>query len=251
MANSKSRANRRAKRLRWSRARVAETAYNTRLKAVARQVGAIVKGMAPGGKPKSPMALVASLKAYAEIIEPWARSVAQLMAADVAARDKAMWRKQSDEMSSALAQELNKAPTGAILQQLQGEQVRLIQSIPLEAAERVHKLTMESLLDSARADEIATKILATENVSVAKAQLIARTEVARASSNLVQARATFAGSDGYIWRTSEDGDVRESHAKMEGVYVRWSHPPKLDNMIGHAGTLPNCRCFAEPVFRDE
>lgn len=211
----------------------------------------IARGMAPDGSLQNASALVAALRSYAKTIEPWALSVAKLMVADVAARDKAMWRRQNKELGRELAKELAQAPTGAILQQLQLGQVALIQSIPLEAAERVHKLAQESLVTSGRAKELAAQIMSTEDVSISKATLIARTEVARASSNLVQARATHAGSDGYIWRTSEDADVRESHAKMEGVYVRWSEPPTLDKLTGHAGTLPNCRCFAEPVFPDE
>ena len=128
------------------------------------------------------------------------------------------------------------------------QQVALIKSIPLDAAERVHELTMESMLTSERASSVAKKLLETEAVSLSRARLIARTEVARVASNLVQARATYAGSDGYFWRSSEDSDVRPSHKKMNGQYVRWTQPPTLDNMTGHAGTLPNCRCFADPQF---
>jgi len=195
--------------------------------------------------------LVRALTSYADVIEPWANAVAGFMVADVARRDAAMWKKHSREMGVSLRSEVNTAPTGDILRQLQAQQVKLIKSLPLAAAERVHTLAMEATIASRRASEVAKDILATESVSEAKARLIARTEVSRAASNLVEARATYAGSDGYIWRTSGDSDVRDSHREMEGKYVRWSSPPTLDNMKGHAGTLPNCRCFAEPVFPDE
>jgi len=173
------------------------------------------------------------------------------MLADVNRRDGAMWRKNSQEMGKALRLELLSAPTGTILQQLQAEQVDLIQSIPRAAAERVHRIAQEATIGGRRASEIAKDILDTESVSEAKARLIARTEVARAANNLVQARSQYAGSDGYIWRTSHDLNVRDSHSEMEGKYVRWSAPPTLDGMKGHAGTLPNCRCFAEPVFPND
>lgn len=218
---------------------------------MAKQVGSIVRGMAPDGAADRTHAIVTALQNYAKLIEPWAESVGKLMVADVAMRDKAMWRARNKEIGRHLAQELDKAPTGATLRRLQQEQVKLITSLPLEAAERVHTLAQEALVSSTRAKEIAAQILSTGDVTESRAKLIARTEVARASSNLVQARSQYAGSDGYIWRTSEDADVRESHSKMEGVYVRWSSPPTLDNMTGHAGALPNCRCFAEPIFPDE
>lgn len=243
---------RKGKRARWTKAHKAEHAYASSLRAVAKQIGAIVKGMAPNGVLTKPEGLVASLIGYANVIEPWARSVSGLMLADVARRDKLMWKQHSKEMGSQLRSLLTSdAPVSQALAGLQDSQVALIKSLPLEAAERVHELSLQSLLESRRASEVAAEILRTEDVTESKARLIARTEVARASSNLVQARSQYAGSDGYIWRTSGDSDVRDSHRKMEGKYVRWASPPTLDNLTGHAGTLPNCRCFADPVFPDD
>lgn len=215
-----------------------------------RQIGSLVKGLAPDGALRNVVALERALRGYADLIEPWARSVAGYMIADVARRDEAMWRKNSKEMGERLRREILYAPTGQILTALQAEQVELIQSIPREAANRVHELSLESLLQSGRAEGVAKQILATESVTASRARLIARTEVSRVSSNLLQARSEYAGSEGYIWRTSGDFDVRESHAEMEGKYVRWRTPPILDNLKGHAGCLPNCRCFAEPVLPD-
>lgn len=221
------------------------------MRAIAKAVGTIVKGMAPGGVIDNPGPLIKALTEYAKLIEPWANSVSNLMLADVARRDRAMWRQNSKEMATAIAREVEKAPTGEILRKLQAEQVELIKSLPLKAAQRVHDLSVAAITDSVRASTIAKQILETSSVTESRARLIARTEVSRASSNLLQARSTWAGSDGYVWRTSGDDDVRDSHKAMEGVYVRWSQPPTLDGMKGHAGTLPNCRCFAEPVFPDD
>lgn len=242
---------RKAKSAMWTKARNARNLYASRLRAVARQVGLLVKGLSPTGNPADASKIGAALRSYAQTIQPWAESVAAAMLADVARRDKAMWRANSVEMGKRLRTEIQTAPTGAMLGKLQAGQVQLIQSIPLDAAVRVHHLAQEAQLNSQRASEVAKMILNTEDVSLSKATLIARTEVARASSNLVQARAQYAGSVGYIWRTSDDGDVRDSHAKMEGQYVQWSAPPTLDKMTGHAGTLPNCRCFAEPIFPED
>jgi SPP1 gp7 family putative phage head morphogenesis protein len=114
----------------------------------------------------------------------------------------------------------------------------------------VHKLTYEGLSDATRADEIKKMILKSGEVTESRATLIARTEVGRASTNLARSRAQYVGSDGYIWRTAHDHDVRESHRKMEGKFVRWDRPPTLDGLIGHAGALPNCRCYPEPVLPD-
>lgn len=218
---------------------------------VAKQVGLVVKGLAPNGVVKDPAVLVKALRDYAALLRPWAKSVSEYMLAEVLRRDKTMWIKNSKEMGEGVRQAVTNSPVSYALAALQDSQVELITSLPLQAAQRVHELTLESLVDSRRASEIAREILNTGNVTEARARLIARTEVTRASSNLVQVRSQYAGSDGYVWRTSGDFDVRDSHAKMEGKYVRWSMPPTLDKMVGHAGTLPNCRCFAEPVFSDD
>lgn len=188
---------------------------------------------------------------YAEVLDPWAKAVASYMVADVARMDEKLWRARSKELGQRVRREIRRGPSAALLSKLQSEQVALIRSLPLEASKRVHQLALEAIPTGKRAASIAREILATSNVTAGRARLIARTEVARASSNLLQARAEGAGSDGYIWRTSDDGDVRPSHAKMEGKYVRWSTPPTLDKLKGHAGTLPNCRCFAEPIFPDD
>jgi len=214
-------------------------------------IGTIVKGINPDGSHLKASQLIKALVDYAKTIEPWAKSVANLMVAEVARRDREMWRKNSREIRQGLRREIENTPTGDVWAKLQDEQVQLIKSLPLQAAQRVHDLAEKAMLDGTRAKEIAAEILDTQNVTAARARLIARTEVARATSNFLQARAEFAGSEGYIWRTSTDSDVRESHAEMEGKYVRWSEPPTLDNLRGHAGTLPNCRCFAEPIFPND
>ena len=153
-------------------------------------------------------------------------------------------------MSRGLRAEILNAPTGAILGDLMSSQVELITSLPLQAAERVHDLVTTATYSGRRAEQIAQEILRTGAVTESRARLIARTEVSRAQSNLTEARARYVGSDGYIWRTSKDGGVRDSHKEMEGKYVRWGSPPTLDGLVGHAGCLPNCRCWAEPVIPD-
>lgn len=218
---------------------------------MARTIGAIVRGFSPDGQLKEAGPLVTALMQYAYVIEPWARSVANLMMADVARRDHKMWRANSKAMATELRRTLATGQVAEAYAGLQEAQVNLIKSIPIEAAKRVHDLTQEGLITSKRASTVAAEILRTQDVSAARARLIARTETSRAASNLVQVRAVKAGSQGYIWRTSEDADVRDSHREMEGVYVRWSSPPTLDGLKGHAGTLPNCRCFAEPIFPDD
>jgi SPP1 gp7 family putative phage head morphogenesis protein len=237
---------RKGKRSRWQAAKGAESAYNSRLLAVAREIGNIVKGYGPD----RPDPLIKALEKYSELITPWAKSVAEYMIADVNRRNERAWKETSQEIGRALRMEIRHAPTGEAFTKLMNLQVGLIKSIPLDAAKRVHGLTTEALVTGERAKSIAAEIMATEHVSKAKAMLIARTEVARTASVLTESRARFVGSEGYIWRSSGDGDVRPTHQEMNGKYVRWDSPPKTDKGVGpyHAGCGPNCRCYPDPVI---
>lgn len=238
--------------MQWTQARRAESLYNTRLRSVAKYVGQLVKGFAPDGVVKDLDLLVKSLEAYATLLTPWARSVASYMLADVNRRDEKLWRENSAAMGKAIRVELAQAPTGVSFARMRDEQVELIRSLPVKAAQRVTALAREAMLTSSRGAEVEAAIMQTGLVTEKRARLIARTEVAKSASVFTQARAQFAGSPGYIWRTVKDGDVRHTHQNMEGVYVPWGQPPKTDKNLApyHAGQGPNCRCYAEPVLPD-
>lgn len=194
---------------------------------------------------------VRMMESYAQALEPWAQATASRMLADVNARDQAEWMEHAREMSAGMRETIRRTPVGQKLQALLREQVHLITSLPREAAQRVHELTLAGLENSTRASEIAKEIGRTGEVTASRARLIARTEVARTASQLTEARALHVGSVAYVWRTAGDGDVRPSHKEMAGKVVRWDSPPTLDGMTGHAGSFPNCRCHPEPILPDE
>lgn len=223
-----------------------EQRYALQLRKVAEQVGSIISPFTPGDMSAVP-AIEQLLKAYSDMLKGWATQTASNMLMDVALRDEQAWQTMAKELSAGLRQEIRNAPTGKVMKALLAEQVTLIQSIPLEAAQRVHRLTLAGLEDSTRASEIAKEIMRTEEVTTSRATLIARTEVSRTATTLTQARAESIDSPGYWWTTSHDGTVRPSHKAMDGKFVKWSEPPTLDNMTGHAGCYPNCRCWCRVV----
>jgi SPP1 gp7 family putative phage head morphogenesis protein len=240
----------REERLGWARVRRAETQYAIQLRSLAKQIGLIVTGMWPE-EPEGRIA--AALMAYAELIGPWAQTTAARMLADVSRRDQAQWNRISRTMRRSLRQEIETAPTGAALKQLLDLQVQLITSLPINAAKRVHDLAVEGLQTGDRAKELAARILETGSVTVSRANLIARTETARAASTLVQVRAQHVGSTAYIWRTSGDSDVRPLHRKLNGHVFRWDDPPIAGERgeRAHPGCIYSCRCFADPVIPEQ
>lgn len=243
---------RRRARERFAVASKMEVEYLRSLRQLTRQVDHIIKGMAPKGVMRNPLELQNVLRQYAKTIEPWARSVAEKMLWRISHKDEAAWAQLGKQMNRALRQELQDAPTGNILQQFLNEQVHLITSLPIEAAERVHKLTVEALVSGRRAEDIAADILQTGKVTESRAKLIARTEVARVASGLTMARATHVGVTHYVWRTSGDSTVRESHKKMDGKIIPFADAPEVEpGQRYHAGMFPNCRCYIEPIITEE
>ena len=233
------------------RARKAEVQYARQLRKVARHIGDLVMGLFDAADPASAGIVERALRRYAPTIEAWAGSVGGRMVTEVAARDRKAWMALSREMGTAIHREIEQAPTGALLRARLAEQVSLITSLPTEAADRVHQLTIEGLSNGTRASEIAAEIMRSGEVSAARANLIARSEVSRTATAFTEARAQSIGSEGYIWRTAGDSDVRHSHRAMAGKHVDWKSPPTLDGMTGHAGQFPNCRCYPEPVLPDD
>ena len=225
-----------------------EAAYARQLGQVARHVGDIVARMAPEGVVTDLVSLITMLNHYSATLQPWAESVAKRMIADVSRHDVAAWVKHGRLIGKALKWEIATAPTGAAMQRMLAEQVRLITSLPRQAGERVHKLTIEGIVNGTRASEIAEEIMKSGHVTSSRALLIAQTEVSRTATALTQARAQHIGGVSYVWRTSKDARVRFSHKRMEGKEVRWMAPPTIDGMTGHAGCFPRCRCYCEVIL---
>lgn len=234
----------------------AEKQFAAALKQVARQSGHVVELHVDGHTIKNQKEMERVLNDYSKTLGPWARRQSAKMLERVAKKNKTAWTKNSKAMGQALKTNVAKANTGLAASILMEEQVDLIKSIPLRAAERAQKLSLEAFYNGSRASQIAEELQRSTKVSENDAVRIARTEVARSNSVITEARARSAGSNQYVWRNSGDASVREAHKfyhgkKMDGQVFSWDHPPTLDDgTTGHPGTFPNCRCYPEPFFPD-
>jgi SPP1 gp7 family putative phage head morphogenesis protein len=124
----------------------------------------------------------------------------------------------------------------------------LIKNVSEDYFKRVQNEVFTGARQGLRAEEIQKSIVETaEGVSESRAQLIARDQVNKFNGNLTELRQKSAGISRYIWRTSKDDRVRESHADKEGETFSWDDPPAD---TGHPGEDINCRCYAEPVIDD-
>lgn len=143
------------------------------------------------------------------------------------------------------------------------EQIRLnammIRSLPENTANRVTEYILRETVKGRRPEAIEEEIKQMfPQQSKARAKLIARTEVAKIHTALVQTDCERVGVQYYIWRSSKDARTRESHLKMNGVICSWNDPPDPESIFpernhkpyGHyppGGTF-NCRCYAVPLI---
>jgi SPP1 gp7 family putative phage head morphogenesis protein len=226
-----------------------ERKFATELRKVAKIVAGIINPHVHGEKLADPAKMSQALKAYSDILGPWAERITATLIENVSKANKRAFETSSKKMGASLRTMTVETSVGSVVKMLQTRQVELIKSLPLEAGLRAQDLALQAAVGGKRADEVAAALADTEGVTLSRATLIARTEIAKANAAITQARAEYVGATHYIWQTAEDGDVRDSHAAMEGKIFRFDHPPTLeDGMTGNAGEFPNCRCFAEPII---
>lgn len=181
------------------------------------------------------------------MLDDWAGMVGHKMFQQTEQEEWGQWRSVSEQISEGLRDVVGNTPVGLVAQDIVARQVQYIKSLPLEAAGRITEIqqrAMQSVIHGERPDQLYKMIMQSGDVAAGRAKVIARTEIGRATSALTEARALAVGSEGYWWRI-EGAGTRPSHKKMKDVFVRWDNPPTLDGMTGHAGCLPNCKCWSE------
>lgn len=236
----------------FSATAAAERQLATQLRKVARIIGGIVESYTAGATIRDQASMTKALEEYSKALGPWSEAVTGRILQGVSANNDRAWAQASKKVGAELRRFLTQTPIGAVARQLQQEQVQLIKSLPIEAGLRAQAIAQEAAMGSKRADVAAQEIARTGQVTESRATLIARTEIAKANAVMTQARAQGAGITHYIWRTAEDGDVRDSHAEMANRIFRFDDPPYVEGEGNHGpGEIYNCRCYAEPVIPDE
>ncbi len=102
-----------------------------------------------------------------------------------------------------------------------------------------------------RVETLATEIeWQIEDVTTSRAELIARDQTLKLNALVTKERHAAAGIQTYIWTTSSDERVRETHAALEGQEFSWEDPPEIndDGDTGCPGEDYQCRCIAFPVL---
>ncbi|HVJ26392.1 MAG TPA: minor capsid protein, partial [Vicinamibacterales bacterium] len=113
--------------------------------------------------------------------------------------------------------------------------------------EKLEKLLDEgySMRHETLAKEVARQL---EGVSASRAEFLARDAVLSINSKITTARMKAAGIEEFVWTTSQDERVRESHKELEGKTFRYDDPPVVDGETALPGEPWNCRCTAYPAL---
>lgn len=131
------------------------------------------------------------------------------------------------------------------------ENVDLIKTMPNDSLRKIRELTLEGFREGKTITTIVEEIQETYGADRRHAQLIARDQIAKLNSQITRKQMEDAGCDEYVWDTSHDERVRESHRALQGKRCRFDDPPIVDWKTGrkcNPGEDYQCRCVALSVF---
>lgn len=125
--------------------------------------------------------------------------------------------------------------------------VQLIKSIRSQYLDKVQNAVTQSLVKGTLNKDLVQQIKDIGKTTEKRAAFIARDQSSKLNAALTQARHEEVGIKKYMWSTSGDERVRESHEEKDGQIFEYSNPPAD---TGHPGHDFNCRCVAIPVLDD-
>ena len=128
-----------------------------------------------------------------------------------------------------------------------GQNVELITSIP-ENLKRdlladITRLAREAPFDEQQLTQVLRETYGKQGYPLRR---LSRDQTNKLVGQLTQARQQAAGIRDYIWRTSQDERVRDTHVAKNGLRFAWNSPPPD---TGHPGNDIQCRCVALPVVQ--
>jgi len=226
-----------------------ERQYTNKLMAIAADIEKILSSVNPAN-------LIDALQRYSQGISDYVTNASGALVYSLNNQSRKQWEKQSSKISRGMINAITTAPLEPLMQQYIAENVALIHSMPLDTAKKVYLLLLQQSTEGGRAANLIPQIQKIGKINKNRAAVIARTETSKISTDLTRARAAVLGLSWYVWRTSHDVRVRNSHSIMDRVLIDWNNPPSPEQLAGkksklgyyHAGKCPNCRCFPQPLI---
>lgn len=132
---------------------------------------------------------------------------------------------------------------GNLLDAFVQEHTKLIKSIRREQLDRISSAITRGVRNGLLPKDITQEISTATNIGKRRAKVIARNAPLQYSGALTRQHQGNAGIKSYIWQTSRDERVRDSHRKRDGEIYNWNN----------GGPYPrsevNCRCDAIPIIK--
>ena len=125
--------------------------------------------------------------------------------------------------------------------------IQLIKSIRSQYLDKVQNAVTQAMVNGTLNKDLVQQIKDIGKTTEKRAIFIARDQSSKLNAALTQARHEDVGIKKYMWSTSLDERVRDSHADKEGQIFEYANPPADTGNPGHG---VNCRCVAIPVFDD-
>lgn len=123
--------------------------------------------------------------------------------------------------------------------------IQLIKSIRTQYLDKVQNAVMQAMVQGSLNKDLAEQLKKLGKDVESRAMLIARDQSSKLNAALTRARHEDVGVTKYMWSTSGDERVRDSHAEKDGQIFEYANPPAD---TGHPGHDVNCRCVAIAVF---
>lgn len=243
----------------------AERRYKRLLKDLFQTMEEKIAGLTDPDEIVSALRFFAESPQFGRVCEEAARQMATMLAVG----QKADWRAAAQASSQGrmiyklLMQETTNTTIGQTISNIVAENAQLIKTVPQNMAGKISELARKRLFEGIRPEDITKEILEQQpHLLEYEARRIARTESAKASTALTQARAEEFNFPFYVWHSVNDERTRSAHASMNGILCRWSDPPNPEALFPgedshnsggcyHPGGIYNCRCSASPVTHIE
>lgn len=133
------------------------------------------------------------------------------------------------------------------LNELTVSNIQLIKSISTQYLDKVQNAVTQAVVNGKPNKDLVQQIKDIGKVTEKRAIFIARDQSSKLNAALTQARHEDVGIKKYMWSTSLDERVRDSHADKEGQIFEYANPPADTGNPGHG---VNCRCVAIPYLGD-
>ncbi len=124
----------------------------------------------------------------------------------------------------------------------------LIKNLAEDVTKRISQETLDSVIKGRGVKDLTQRLRDQLNITKSRAQLIARDQTSKLTSDLNKKRQTDAGVESYIWRTSMDERVRPRHRALEGNTYGWDEPTGAEEGLP-PGQPIRCRCIAQGIVK--